>query len=417
MGMGEGIPHEQPGAACAPADREAELVSMRQRCAELSETNLKLQAQIRQGQKMECLGVLAGGVAHDMNNVLGAILGLASVYSETHSEDTTVGRAFNTIFKAATRGSVLVKSLLAFSRQTLPDEQELNLNAVIQDEARILERTTLSRVKLVLDLAPDLRTVYGDISALTHALMNLCVNAVDAMPEHGTLTLRTRNVDDNWVEVAVIDTGTGMPQDVMERALDPFFTTKEVGKGTGMGLPMVFTTVKSHRGHLDIQSEVDRGTCVRLRFPVCSAMMALVNPQVNTFRERRKGGPRPSYAPGSTLTVLVVDDDEFIRASIQTLLDHLGHTALLARSGEEALVKFQASFEPDVVVLDVNMPGLGGLKILPILRSLRPHLPVILATGQVDPVVSTLAETYPHVALLPKPFTISDLKRQLERLA
>ena len=417
MGLGECTPHEKPEPADVPADLEAELISMRHRCCELSELNANLQAQIRQGQKMESLGVLAGGVAHDMNNVLGAILGLASVYSETHTEETPVGRAFNTIFKAATRGSALVKSLLAFSRQTLPDEQELSLNAVIQDEARILERTTLSRVKLVLDLAPDLRTVYGDISALTHALMNLCVNAVDAMPESGTLTLRTRNVDDNWVEVAVIDTGTGMPQEVMERAMDPFFTTKEAGKGTGMGLPMVSTTVKSHRGHMDILSEVGRGTCVRLRFPVCSTMMALVNPLVNTFTERRKGGPRPNYAPGSTLTVLVVDDDELIRTSIQTQLDHLGHTTILARSGEEALVKFQASFEPDIVVLDVNMPGLGGLKTLPIIRSLRPQLPVILATGQVDPVVSTLAETYPDVGLLPKPFTILDLKQQLERFA
>jgi len=167
--------------------------------------------------------------------VLGAILGLASAHIENQPAGSTAHRAFGTIIKAAERGGKVVKGMLNFARQSPAEDREIDVNAVLREEVRLLERTTLSKVRLEMDLAPDLRAIRGDASALTHAFMNLCVNAVDALPENGTLALRTRNVDKDWIEVQVEDSGTGMGKEVLERALDPFFTTKEQGKGTGLG--------------------------------------------------------------------------------------------------------------------------------------------------------------------------------------
>ena len=388
-------------------------LDLQKELARKTEENHRLQAQLQQSQKMESLGVLAGGVAHDMNNVLGAILGMASAFLHIQQEGTPAHEAFGTIYKAATRGGDLVKNLLAFARKTLPDEQELDLNRIIQEEVQILAHTTLARIHLDLQLAPDLRHILVDASALTHALMNLCVNAVDAMPEQGVLSLCTRNVDNDWTEVVVEDNGTGMSDEVLAKAMDPFFTTKGVGKGTGLGLPMVYTTVRAHHGQMDIQSAPGRGTRVMLRFPASFSGKSLHHPSCAAQLEAEAAGSRPVYSAQDALTVLVVDDDELIRASLRTLLDHLGHTIILTRSGEEALAKLEARFEPDIVILDMNMPGLGGLKTLPILRALLPRVPIILATGRVDQTAMDLASAYPLVTLLPKPFTMEELKGHL----
>jgi PAS domain S-box-containing protein len=227
-----------------------------------------LQAQLQQSQKLESLGTLAGGVAHDMNNVLGAILSLASAHETLHPQGSPVHQAFTTIAEAATRGGKMVRSLLTFARQQPAEEQVLDLNALLRQNLDLLEHTTLARVRLVTEFAPDLLPVKGDPGALVSGFMNLCVNAVDAMPANGTLTLRTRNLAGGWVEAVVEDTGTGMPKEVLDKALDPFFTTKEVGKGTGLGLSMVFSTVKAHGGELAIRSEPGQGTQVTVRFPV-----------------------------------------------------------------------------------------------------------------------------------------------------
>ena len=371
-----------------------------------AEENAKLQAQLQQAQKMESLGTLAGGIAHDMNNVLGAILGLASVNLETQPPGSPAYRSFETIVKAATRGGEVVRSLLSFARQGQEGARVLDLNAILQEEVHLLERTTLSKVRLEMDLEPGLRPMHGDPGALLHAIMNLCVNAVDAMPEEGTLTLRTRNLPDARIEVEVEDTGIGMPQEVQARALEPFFTTKEVGKGTGLGLSMVYTTVRAHRGQMEIQSEPARGTTVRLRFPAC-------DPEAQA--ETSDALARPGLA-SSTLKVLLVDDDELIQSSVQALLEALGHTANLASSGEAALAALEGGLVPDAVILDMNMPGLGGAGTLPRLRALLPRVPVLLSTGRADQAALELARAYPEVALLPKPFALKELRQCLERV-
>jgi signal transduction histidine kinase len=251
--------------------------------------------QHQQGQKMESLGSLAGGIAHDMNNVLGAILGLASAHLDIQPVGSPAYRAFDTISKAAARGAKMVRGLLTFARQNPAEEKEVDLNAILQEEVRILGSTTLSKIRLELDLASDLRPILGDAGALTHAFMNLCVNAVDAMPETGTLTLRTRNVDEGWVEVEVQDTGTGMRKEILEKALNPFFTTKEVGKGTGLGLSIVYSLVKAHHGQMELLSEPGRGTRVKMRFPAIDVGTPAVEPAVEQEWPLRPAPCRSSW--------------------------------------------------------------------------------------------------------------------------
>jgi len=370
----------------------------------LEREQLAVEQKIRQAQKMESLGALAGGVAHDMNNVLGAILGLASAHVGSHPPGSPEHRAYSTILKAAERGGTMVKSLLNLARQDPSELRELDLNAILSEEVRLLERTTLARVSLVLNLAPDLSPIRGDASALTHAVMNLCVNAVDAMPEGGTLTLATRNLDGGWVEVRVEDTGCGMPNDVLEKALDPFFTTKAVGKGTGLGLSLVYSAMKAHRGQMEILSEPGHGTCVKLRFPACAPELPPDQPL-----------PAPRAAvPHRSLSVLMVDDDELIQSSMQVILEALGHRMAPAHSGEEALAKLETGLKPDVVILDMNMPGIGGAGTLPRLRRLRPELPVLLATGRADQTALDLVAAHPKVTLLSKPFSMAELQQYLE---
>ncbi|MDR3672301.1 MAG: ATP-binding protein [Holophaga sp.] len=359
----------------------------------------RMQAELQHTEKLGSLGRMAGGVAHDMNNVLGAILALASANLDAQPPDSPAHRAFQIISQAAVRGGEMVKSLLSFARQNPAEERELDVNAILREEVHLLERTTLSRVLLELDLAPGLRPIRGDAGALTHAFMNLCVNAVDAMSDHGRLLLRTRNLVDGWIEVQVQDTGSGMTKAVLDRALDPFFTTKEVGKGTGLGLSMVFSTVKAHRGQMEIQSEPGRGTCVRLLFPG-------VAPAAQTPAAEPPGPQRQA------LSILLVDDDDLVQRSTQGLLEAMGHSSRIASSGEEALLELRA-WRPDLVILDLNMPGLGGAETLPRLRALFPDLPVLLATGRADQTALDLVKAFPRVALLSKPFGIAELRAQL----
>ena len=195
----------------------------------------------------------------------------------------------------------------------------------------------------------------------------------------------------------------GMPREVLEKALDPFFTTKEVGKGTGLGLSIVYSTVRAHQGQLDLQSEPGRGTCVRMRFPASVPEAADLEPA---------GGPRTLPLQGA-LKILLVDDDELIQSAMQAILEVLGHAVTLAPSGEEALALLKAGLTPDVVILDMNMPGLGGAGTLPRLRALCPAVPVLLATGRADQTAVDLAAAHARVILLPKPFGMKELKAHL----
>ncbi|MCC6527467.1 MAG: CHASE domain-containing protein, partial [Polyangiaceae bacterium] len=289
------------------------------------EERLRLEARVQEAQKLESLGSLAGGIAHDMNNVLAAILGLSSALRAKHAADPALERSLGTIEQAATRGRDLVRGLLEFARQGLREPQLTDLNALVEREMEILRRTTLQRVDLVMDLEPELPPVMGEPGSLAGALMNLCVNAVDAMPAGGTLRLHTRRVG-SGVELSVEDTGEGMPPEVAARALEPFFTTKPTGKGTGLGLAMVYGTVKAHGGTLALESQVGKGTRVRLRLPAELRARGTVD---GTAEARVVPAPAQHH-----LEVLLVDDDDVVRAAIPRLLEHLGHRVRTAARAE-----------------------------------------------------------------------------------
>jgi CheY-like chemotaxis protein len=301
----------------------------------------------------------------------------------------------------------MVKRLLNFARQSPGKKQPTDLNAVILEEVRLLKYHALAAIHLDLNLAPALLPIDGDPGALTHMFMNLCVNSVDAMPQGGILTLQTRNLDEAIVEVLVEDTGCGMTKEVQERAMVPFFTTKEEGKGTGLGLSIVHTTVKAHGGEMHIESEPGQGTRIALTFPAASSG------RPGTDLQEATG----DLAPCPPLSILIVDDDDLVLRSTRMLMEVLGHGVTTARTGEEALEQLAQGIRVDLVILDMNMPGLGGKATLPLLRRLRPTLPVLLATGRADQDALDVVAAYSHVALLPKPFTIEEVQHHLDQAA
>lgn len=368
------------------------------------EERRRVEADLLQAQKMESLGRLAGGVAHDMNNVLAAILALASVNSRNMTPADPLHNDLHTIEEAAIRGGKMVQTLLDFARKGAIEERDLDLNILLNAEVKLLaQKTNIAGVQLELDLETYLRPIQGNDDALSHAFMNLCVNAVDAMPDSGTLTLRTRNVDNNWVEVMVEDTGVGMSKEVLEKAFEPFFTTKPAGKGTGLGLAMVYNTIKAHKGQVELQSEPGNGTRVRIQFPAKMSMGQVPEP-IPEPRAEPKMGP---------MKILVVDDDDLVLRSTRLMVSALGLTAVTASDGEEALAKIEEGFRPDVVILDLNMPGLGGAGTLRHLRSICPDIPVLLATGRADDFAMDLIRNHPKVTLLAKPFSYGDLKKKM----
>jgi CheY-like chemotaxis protein len=348
---------------------------------------------------MESLGHLAGGVAHDMNNVLSAILGLASAHLDTQPEGSSLHSALQTITKACLRGRNMVKSLLDFARHDMAGERPISLNTLVEEEARLLERSIPANIRISLDLEAGIGSILGDPDSLSLTLMNLCVNAVDAMPEGGSLRFKTRRLPGNLVLLSVQDTGTGMPSHVLEHATDPFFTTKPHGKGTGLGLSLAYSTVKAHHGDLRIKSAPGQGTTIELQFP-CAA-----SNETATFTRDLIDSPSTTQS----LQILLVDDDDLIQSAVSMQLEALGHQPIVAASGEDALDMVGKGLSPDIVILDMNMPGWGGARTLPKLREALPGVPIFLSTGRLDQQAIDLSRAHPGVSILPKPFGFQEL--------
>ncbi len=368
------------------------------------EARRRLEAEVQHAQRLESLGRLASGVAHDMNNVLAAVHAATELLKAQREGDAALGKSLDTILMATRRGRDLVKGLTAFARKGLAGEPEaLDLNELVREEAALLERTLLKRVEVVLDLAPDLPLVRGERSSLGNALMNLCVNAVDAMPRGGTLTLRTRGLGAQ-VELAVADTGEGMTPAVLAQATDPFFTTKPVGKGTGLGLATVRSVAVAHGGSLELQSEPGQGTCIRIVLPSIS--------------EASASAPVPPEAgpPAAPRRILLVDDDDLVRRSLADLLASGGHTVATASDGASALRHLEAEAAIDLVVLDLNMHGLDGAETLGRLRQFRPDLPVLIVSGFLDALSPTFLSDQVRVRTLAKPFSLARFHERLNEL-
>jgi len=360
----------------------------------------ELTARLQQAQKLESLGALAGGVAHDINNVLAAILSLASAHREGLEAGHPLAKSLETISNACQRGRDVVKGLLYFARKDLDGAGPVDLNVMVRDMVQLLAYTTLKRVQLEMDLQEDLEPIHGDSGALSHALMNLCVNALDAMPHGGSLRIRTRSLPDGRIQLAVRDSGQGMDEEIRKRALEPFFTTKAVGKGTGLGLSMVFGTMQAHGGTVEIESEPGQGTEVALTF-------SPARPE-----DGRLPGAEASPSATSALRILLVDDDELIRLAVGPMLEMMGHQVATASDGYEAIHHFEAGLPVDLVVLDMNMPGLNGSETLDRLLALRPDQAVLMASGYHDQDIRELMAKHPGIHSLQKPFSVDDIQRK-----
>ena len=365
-----------------------------------TEERRKMEAEIQHAQKLDSLGSLAGGIAHDMNNVLAAILGLASLLKIKREGDPPLMKSLQTIENAAARGRDLVKGLTDFARKGLQKARAMDLNELVRKELDLLVRTSRQRFTFEVELQEGLPPIMGEQSTLASAFMNLCVNSFDAMPRGGTLTIRTW-LEGDQVSLLVADTGEGIPADILPRVTDPFFTTKPTGRGTGLGLAMVYGTVKAHEGSLDIQSEVGQGTRITLRFPAMQAEAAA--------ESSLSADPGPEIA----LRILLVDDDEIIRSSMPPMLEQLGHRVETASSGLEAIRRLDAGLEADLVILDHNMPGMSGADTLPRILQVRPDARILIVTGFQDKELKILLADFPSVLTLQKPFTMAELRQVL----
>jgi PAS domain S-box-containing protein len=379
-------------------DRQAAAEALRRN----EEERHQLEAEIQHAQQVENLGSLAGGVAHDMNNVLQAIQGMASVLKVKFSQDPAVVSGLDIILNASSRGRDLVKSLTGFARKGLQAPQFFDLNQIIRKEVELLQHTTLQRIELQVELGDALPQILGDPSSIGNSLMNLCVNAVDAMPEKGVLRFLTRRLDSGAVELVVEDTGHGMPPEVLAHAAEPFFTTKPAGKGTGLGLSGVSGTMKAHGGAMEIQSEVGKGTRVILRFQGAEGSSTpAVSPTASPSNQR----------PEKPLKILLIDDDELIRDSFPELMEILGHKVVATAShGQDGLRQIEEGLAVDVIVLDQNMPGLSGIETLTRLRAMRPELPIVFCTGHLEDSVRDKLHECTRVWTLMKPYSIKDIR-------
>jgi len=347
-----------------------------------------LESQLRQAQKMEAIGNLAGGIAHDFNNILGAVMGFA----ELARDDAQAGkvpprRDLDQIITAAERATELIKKIMAFGRKAELDLKPLNLNQVVQGTQAILERTLPKMISIETLLADDLPPILADFTQMEQVLLNLASNAADAMPDSGKLIIETRQIvfdheycrshleikPGPYVLLLVTDTGVGMDQDILEHIFEPFYTTKEIGKGTGLGLASAYGIIKTHGGHIQCYSEVGMGTTFQINLPVFREMKIELKEEIAPLNEEALKG---------TETILLVDDEESLRQLGTLALRSKGYQVLTATRGEEALEIYRARGKQlDLVIMDLGMPGMGGHKAIKAIMEINPKAKVLIASG------------------------------------
>ncbi|NTV73340.1 MAG: PAS domain-containing protein [Holophaga sp.] len=366
------------------------------------EQRRKLEVELDHFQKLESLGRLAGGVAHDMNNILAAIMSVTEILRVKHADVAGLWESLELVDKASARGRDLVKTLVAFTRKEISQAVAIDVNELVRVEMGLLDRTLMKKYKLIMELGSDLPAASGDPSALASALMNLCVNAVDALSEGGHLKILTRRQGDAFVEILVEDTGAGMTSEVLNRAVEPFFTTKPKGKGTGLGLSQVFNTARAHGGYLTIESEPGKGTRATLGLP-CQPGISASPAADETVRTEE------------ALTILLVDDEDLIRSTMPMMLGFLGHRVTPVAGGREALAYLEDHEVPDLIILDMNMPGMTGLETWIEIRRRFRDIRILVATGFLeDPVASALAAD-PRAGAIAKPYSLHEFQSALAR--
>jgi two-component system cell cycle sensor histidine kinase/response regulator CckA len=362
-----------------------------------------LEEQFRQAQKMEAVGRLAGGIAHDFNNLLTVMSSCSELLLLDLAKDDRRRTDVEEIRRAAQRAAGLTRQLLAFSRKQILQPTMLDLNAIVAEMEKMLRRVLGEDVALATVLDPDLGFVRADHGQVEQVLMNLVVNARDAMPRGGKIILRTRNIaqpdGDPLVALEVIDEGVGIASDALPHIFEPFYTTKEQGKGTGLGLSTVYGIVKQSGGDVEVDTTLGRGTTFRILLP--------------RYREApstERASPTGIIAPRSRATILLVEDEDAVRALAMRILRREGYTVYVASNAVEAETVFASNGnEIALLVSDLVLPGVGGMDLARRLRDRRPSLTVLLMSGYSDRDVGAFQSETDRVAFLQKPFTPDSL--------
>jgi PAS domain S-box-containing protein len=404
--------HDETGRLRGLRGSLADITELKQAATEQE----KLKGQLAQAQKMESIGLLAGGVAHDFNNILSIILGYTELLLLELTEDTPARKKVQTIQEAGNRAATLTRQLLAFSRKQNIQMAPYSLNTLIQNLAKMLRRMIGEDISLEVRATAQNDTVLIDPGQMEQVLLNMAVNARDAMPKGGSLIIETENREldaeyarthegvppGRYVELSLSDTGHGMRRDVQEKIFDPFFTTKERGKGTGLGLAMVFGIIKQLGGHIFVYSEPEQGTTFKIFLPV--AQRAVEKTPESTALPLPRGNE----------TILVVDDEPSLRTLVVAILQPRGYTMLEAGSGAEALQVSQSfSGRIDILLTDVIMPGMNGRELAEAITAKRPETRIIYMSGYTDNAIAHHGVLDPGVVLIEKPITADKLNNVL----
>jgi PAS domain S-box-containing protein len=380
----------------------------------------QLEEQLRQSQKLEAIGQLSSGVAHDFNNILGGIMGHAELLKRSLNPGSPLLHHADIMISLCEKAADLTHQLLSFARKAPVDLQKTDVNLIIKQVAGLIERTIDRRIEIVVDVKGEPAFISGDRSQLENALLNIAINARDAMPEGGRLSIRSGPVDVKktsftdihfdvkegpFIKISIADTGTGMNKEIQDRIFEPFFTTKEVGKGTGLGLASVYGCVKQHNGYITVESQLGKGTRFDLYFPAVSEIMpeASKNPEA---------GPMPG-----TATLLVVDDEPIYHEIIRNIFGGLGYSVHCCGSGAQALDYYQEnSATIDVVILDINMPAMNGFQCYRRLKEINRDIRVIVASGYGDNADRDALQKEGARAFIQKPYKAADLSAKIAEI-
>ncbi len=378
----------------------------------------KLEQDLRQVQKMESLGTLAGGIAHDFNNLLAIINGYAEFCQSGTPEPAVLEKSLREIHRAAIRASGLVKQILTFSRKAEVKFSPIDLNQLARELVSLLAETFPRTVTIQLNLKDRLPPLLADQIQIQQIILNLCVNARDAMPQGGTITLSTDTQSGanlahlgaepakTYARLRISDTGTGMSPEVRARLFEPFFTTKPVNQGTGLGLAVVYGIVTAHHGVLDVESTLGAGSAFSAYLPLAEANStptALVH--------------APDSFPGGTEQLLIIDDEDPLRELLAAAFTRKGYRVTTAASGLDAIEHIQDTGRPfDAVLLDLNMPGASGVDVLKVIRAVRPKVHVIVISGHITPVARKELEALGQREFIQKPYRLDDIGRRLRGL-
>jgi signal transduction histidine kinase len=404
-------------------DRLSRLVpAVRRALAEAEERTLcrQLQQRLREAGRLEAISTLSNGIAHDFNNILTIILGHASLLTMEHENPARVLEISGTISEAALRGSEIVQQLLAFARKSDGHVAPADVNRYLQAHLVSMKERLPSDIELTLETSPELPSILVDSNQLDRILLNLITNSVDAMSGGGTVTLSTRLVaaselpdllpehsSENYVCVKVADTGKGIDSTTREHVFEPFFTTKERGRGTGLGLPVVYGLMQANHGYVDVESEIGKGTSVSLFFPV---------PRQNAVSTAQPVAHQSDPALSGSETILVVEDEEDVSFFLETILKSHGYRVLCAPDAEVATELFKKHRgEIELIFSDIGLPKVDGISLCEKLRTLKPNLPLVLASGYPTKEYKERINQLKPQAFLSKPYNTHDILQTVRR--